>query len=78
MNILQFREALAKDQKALNDKQPTPGVKGCGTCGVPLQESITGCRKCGDKYVCSDCYFEAFGEVLEAHPIGAFRVLRGA
>jgi hypothetical protein len=43
---------------------------GCECCRVALQESQTGCRQLSDgKYLCSDCYFDALDDALEALPI---------
>lgn len=78
MNIQQFRAALKQDRERLNAGIAPAGIVGCGSCGTPLQESLTGCRKCGDQYLCSDCYFEEMGRELEAYPISALRVSRGA
>lgn len=50
----------------------------CASCGVELQESITGCRKTDKGHVCSDCYYDMFGDLLEKHPIGVPRMHRGA
>lgn len=78
MNIVEFRAALERDRAQLNRRVSPPGITGCASCGVPLQESLTGCRKCGDEYVCSDCYFEQIGKELEEFPISSLRVSRGA
>jgi hypothetical protein len=49
----------------------------CVSCGILLQESITGRRKTCDGDVCSDCYYEKVGEVIDQHPITSGRVRRG-
>ena len=49
----------------------------CPYCGVLLQETITGKRRIGDQEVCSDCYYERLGELIEEHPITTGRVRRG-
>lgn len=49
----------------------------CSTCCRALQESVTGNRWTSHGYVCSDCYFEELGRVVEEHPITAPRVPRG-
>jgi hypothetical protein len=42
----------------------------CHKCGIAIRESETGCRKLGDgKFACSGCYFEDFGDAIEAYPI---------
>ena len=50
----------------------------CAGCGIELQESITGCRETSEGHVCSDCYYEKLGELVEKHPIGIPRMHRGA
>jgi hypothetical protein len=53
------------------------GVLECSSCAVPLQESITGCRRLGDgSHVCSDCYFRKLSDALEQYPILTPRVRR--
>jgi hypothetical protein len=44
-------------------------LQSCKRCKQPLQETVTGCRKAGKNHVCSDCYFEGIGKVLEEHPL---------
>jgi len=65
---------LKLDQKQL---QKLAGVQKCKSCGVPLQETITGARKTAKGYVCSDCYFKEFSEEVERHPICVPRMHRG-
>lgn len=77
MNISEFRQALKRDREKIEKGEPPSGLAGCGHCGVPLQETLTGCREYDGKNLCSDCYFDALGDELEAHPIRAFRVVRG-
>lgn len=75
----QFREAVARDRAALAAGRAPQGVFSCADCGVPLQETVTGNRPCGEAgHLCSDCYFDAFGEELDARPISMLRVVRGA
>lgn len=75
----QFREAVARDRAALSQGQAPQGMFKCVECGIPLQETVTGNRPCADgKHMCSDCYFDAFGHELDAHPISTLRVFRGA
>lgn len=85
---LNFKEFLAaveadasalKDAAALKDGSAPPGVTICADCNIPLQESVTGHRERGDgSHVCSDCYFEAFGDELDRHPVRGARIIRGA
>jgi hypothetical protein len=49
----------------------------CCSCKVPLQETITGKRKLGDSYACSDCYYEALGLEIEERAITSGGVRRG-
>lgn len=44
-------------------------LQACGRCKQALRGAITGRRKIGNEYVCSDCYFEEFGNELEKHPL---------
>lgn len=74
LTLQEFFEAVGKDEALLRAGRAPAGVAKCECCGVPLQESITGNRD----GLCSDCYFEDFGEELDAHPISALRVSRGA
>ena len=65
-------------QERLRTRQTAPqGAWLCSSCNVPLQESITGCRKLHNgKYVCSDCYFRELGDALDEYPIMTPRVRR--
>jgi hypothetical protein len=38
---------------------------------------VTGKRRVGEEDVCSDCYYEKLGELVEQHPITTGRVRRG-
>ena len=42
----------------------------CHACKVELRETETGNRKYDGEYYCNDCYFEAFGELIDQPPIG--------
>jgi len=48
-----------------------PEVSSCAYCKTWLQESVTGSRPTADGNVCSDCYFEAWGDLVEQHPISS-------
>ena len=39
-------------------------------CNVVLQETITGNRRVGNERICSDCYFDDFGKLIDERPIG--------
>ena len=53
--------------------QPTE----CARCGAKLHESRTGMRRIGgDTCVCSSCYFEEIGKVIDEAPIGIPRMHR--
>lgn len=71
MTARQFLEKFADRKKTL------PGVHRCVSCNIALQETITGCRHTKDGYKCSDCYFDALGDELDAHPIYMPRSVRG-
>jgi hypothetical protein len=49
----------------------------CTSCQVPLQETITGKRRTGDGYMCSDCYYDTMGREIEQRPLGSAGVRRG-
>lgn len=75
----EFRKAVAADQDALRLGKAPEGVFSCSDCGIPLQETVTGNRPCGHgQHLCSDCFYDAVGRELDAHPIATLRVLRGA
>ncbi|WP_166145859.1 hypothetical protein [Methylosinus sp. RM1] len=85
LTIAQFKAAVAADRELLTRinkgetaEGQTAGLETCVSCGIPLQESITGNRHCAEGFVCSDCYFDDFGEELDRHPIATLRVVRGA
>ena len=44
-------------------------LSSCAACHTWLQESVTGCRPSPEGPVCSDCYFELLGALVEEHPI---------
>lgn len=75
LNLIQFLDAVEKDRRLLGENKAPSGVATCKGCGIPLQESVTGNRP---DQKCSDCYFEEFGEEIDAHPIALLRVTRGA
>lgn len=41
----------------------------CSQCGVPLRESITGCRSTQIGPICSDCYFKLLSDHIDENPI---------
>jgi ribosome-binding protein aMBF1 (putative translation factor) len=41
----------------------------CAICGRPLQETVTGNRRTARGHLCSDCYFDELGRVIEEHPV---------
>lgn len=49
----------------------------CAKCQEPLRETSTGNRSTGVGCVCSDCYYEALGQLIERHPIVGVRAHRG-
>lgn len=42
----------------------------CESCGVSLQEAITGYRRVSGRPHCSDCYFCKLSDEIDKHPIG--------
>lgn len=54
-----------------------PPVEICVSCGVKLQETITGRHQTDDGVYCSDHYYQKLGEAIEAHPIAAGGARRG-
>ena len=59
------------------------GLEKCAACSIPLQESVTGCRKIDDGsphgcHLCSDCYFKGLGNEIEDFPILPPRLRRRA
>lgn len=42
----------------------------CSKCGIPIQEFLTGRKHIDSALYCKDCFYEEFGKVIEAHPIG--------
>ena len=55
----------------------TEKTEKCATCGVLLQEALTGYRRFGDEVKCSDDNFETLGEIVERAPLGIPRVYSG-
>jgi hypothetical protein len=66
---------LIKDPSRLGELQLQR--RGCACCNTDLQETVTGRRRSPKGDVCSDCYFEQLGEVVEESPISTARVRRG-
>lgn len=74
----QFLQVLERDQEKLARGEAPDGVLTCPDCGVPLMESLTGNRPMGDgTHLCSDCYFERWGQEIDVYPISAPRRVRG-
>ena len=84
MSVAEFRANLQKTLNVLSatgvsNESSHQGIDGCSHCHVPLQETVTGCRKIEGSYVCSDCYFDELGkEIDKMGAIGLFRSVRGA
>lgn len=80
-NREKFRAARARASTMLAQGIAPAGLSTCADCSVVLQETITGSRYYLDannnrKNVCSDCYFDAFDEILVNHPLKSTTVLR--
>lgn len=72
--------ATIKEQIAAyiaRQSQGQQGAKTCCKCGVPLRETVTGNRPTDHGCMCSDCYYDALGEIIEQHPIVSARAHRG-
>lgn len=78
LTLAQFREVIRRDKAMLDKLQAPVGVEKCPHCGVPIMEATTGNRAFGEENVCSDCYFEKWGDEVEQHPIFTPRIVRGA
>ncbi len=39
-------------------------------CNRILSGTVTGREKGPNGHVCSDCYYDSLGEIVESHPIG--------
>jgi len=72
LTLEQLRNQIAARRTEL------PGAQRCVLCSVQLQETVTGNRKTDEGHVCSDCYFQAFGDELDHHPIFMPRISHGA
>lgn len=70
MNIDEFNAACARDQKLLEQGIAPVGVDSCSCCKKPIQTFLTGREHLGDgSVVCSECYFDKFGNFIEENPI---------
>jgi hypothetical protein len=52
-------------------------AESCASCGITIQETITGRHKTSSGVLCSDDFFSTLGEELEKHPIASGAVRRG-
>ena len=72
MKASDFLKVVTDNLALLSEKVAPPGVDSCSSCGIPLQETVTGNRPYGpDQHVCSDCYFDELGREIEQHPISS-------
>ncbi len=70
MNYAEFKQSILRDKQKLEKGEPPKGVKTCAECNIPLMESVTGNRPLGDgRHLCSDDYFDLWGDYVDAHPI---------
>jgi hypothetical protein len=65
------------EQAPLRDLRVAAELEKCTECGVPLQEAIAGYRKTDKGPHCSDCFFDAFSDLVDMHPIGKPMSTRG-
>jgi hypothetical protein len=78
LTVTEFRKILKTDQEKLSKREVPDGTIACDSCGVPLQESITGNRPLADgTHRCSDCYYDEMGKEIDDHPIFMPRIRRG-
>ena len=71
MTLQQFLDKQKENPKL--DEQGTP----CSKCGKKINYS-TGQERLGSgNLVCSDCYFEMWGDEIEKHPIISPGIKRG-
>ena len=81
LTYAQFKKVLKEDEDKLRRGVAPEGTATCHICHVPLQEAVTGNRRIRDsgeyRHVCSDCYFEMWGNDTDKHPIGIGRRIRG-
>lgn len=52
------------------------GTWTCSKCGKKWEDDEEDSERIDGKPVCSDCYYEAFGDFVEEHPIGLPRGTR--
>jgi len=69
---------LLKDFAAISAERLLTGgkVTKCACCGERLQESTTGNRPTKDGPMCSKCFYEAVGKIIDHHPLGIPRARR--
>lgn len=71
MNVKEFKEKMKDPAFRL------AGAPVCSKCGDVIDLQVNGVRKYGDKDVCTDCWFDLFGDEIEKHPICMPRVHHG-
>ena len=77
MNALELRSATERDEASRLAAMAGIGPGCCKFCGT-RQGAGTGPRAGSyGVHCCADSYFESLGHELDAHPIGALRVVRG-
>ena len=80
-NREKFRTARSRDDALLLSGKAPAGVSLCADCSVPIQETSTGSRFYETavgirQHACSDCYFDAFDEVITSSPPKSKAILR--
>lgn len=69
LTYAEFHEIVQSDRNKIRRREVPEGVVGCADCGIPLMEAVTGNRRLGDgRHVCSDCYFERWGQEIDERP----------
>jgi hypothetical protein len=79
LTYAEFALIVQSDRDKVRRREPPDGVAKCPECAVPLMESVTGNRRLGDgRHVCSDCYFELWGNEIDDHPLLTPQLVRGS
>jgi hypothetical protein len=71
MNGLEQVQRILAQYSKKGGRQPR--ISKCAKCGIWLQESVTGSRDTSNGPMCSDCYFEEWGAIVERYPISTPR-----
>lgn len=79
LSYAEYAEIVRSDREMIRDLKAPEGVAECAHCRVPLMESVTGNRRLGDgAHVCSDCYFDRWGNEIDERPLLTPRLTHGS